>query len=336
MEKQSRSPLSAIRRSLVSAPYAERTDLSGKTAIVTGTAPNSIGYETARTLARWGAKVIVTTRSNPEIIADRIREELALENCTAAIDSHPLDLSLASSVSAFAAWYRATHGEHLDILINNAGIHLDLLSQWKEPQLSADGFEIQWRTNYLGTMHLTHALLPLLQNAGRDRGDARIVNVVSQLHTKGINAALFAPAVPYNSWTAYGTSKLALVHATYELQRRHAKTDHVQAYCLHPGAVFTNIADKGLAGNPMLGAIRKTMAPIERFFLLTPEEGAQTQIYCAAKNGLAGGLYYQKCRPASSSPDSQDAKISAHLWETTTAWAHAASKILLTPLRVGN
>ncbi|PTU30952.1 SDR family NAD(P)-dependent oxidoreductase [Stenotrophobium rhamnosiphilum] len=325
MPTKTQSPLSAIRRSLISAPYAERTDLRGKTAIVTGTAPNSIGYETARTLARWGAKVIVTTRSNPEIIATRIGEEFALEDCTATIDSHPLDLSVASSVSSFASWYRATHGEYLDILINNAGIHLDLLSQRKEPHLSADGFEIQWRTNYLGTMHLTHALLPLLQNAGRDRGDARIVTVVSQLHTKGINAALFAPVVPYNSWTAYGTSKLALVHATYELQRRYAASDHVQSYCLHPGAVFTNIADKGLAGNPMLGTIRKTMAPIERFFLLTPEEGAQTQIHCATKSGLNGGLYYQKCRPTSSSPDSQDAKISERLWETTTAWANAAS-----------
>ncbi len=328
MQTKNRSPLSAIRHALISAPYAERTDLRGKTAIVTGTAPNSIGYETARTLARWGAKVIVTTRSNPEIIANRIREELAREGCTASIDSHALDLSLANSVATFAMWYRSTHGEYLDTLINNAGIHLDLLSQWKEPHLSPDGFEIQWRTNYLGTMHLTHALLPLLQNAGRDRGDARIVNVVSQLHTKGLNAALLGPTTPYNSWTAYGTSKLGLVHAAYELQRRYADSDHVQAYCLHPGAVFTNIADKGLAGNPALEAIRKTMAPIERFFLLTPEEGAQTQIHCATKSGLTGGLYYQKCRPTPSSPDSQDAKISERLWETTAAWA--------TPLLVGN
>ena len=55
------------------------------------------------------------------------------------IDGHNLDLSNAASVEAFSLWYREHYGERLDCLINNAGIHLDLMSQWKEPKLSADG-----------------------------------------------------------------------------------------------------------------------------------------------------------------------------------------------------
>lgn len=283
----------------------------------------SIGYETAKTLARWGARVIITSRSNPDVLAQDMRDALAREHVTPAISAHSLDLAQADSVAAFVDWYRKTHGDQLDLLINNAGIHLDLLSQWKTPHLTADGHELHWRTNYLGTMHLTHLLLPMLQNAGRRTGDARIVNVVSQLHSKGLNADLFAPSSPYNSWVAYGTSKLGLVHASREIQRRHAQNDGVQAYCLHPGAVYTNIADKGLSGNPMLESIRRAMAPIERFFLLTPEEGAQTQIHCATAPKLEGGHYYLKCRPAESSPASRDGATAQRLWDSTTAWIEA-------------
>ena len=225
----------------------------------------------------------------------------------------------------FTNWYRDRHGEQLDILINNAGIHLDLLSQWKSPHLTADGHDLHWRTNYLGTMHLTHLLLPLLRKTGRDSGDARIVNVVSQLHFKGLNANLFDTDAPYNSWVAYGTSKLALVHASKEIQRRYAGSDKLQAYCLHPGAVFTNIADKGLSGNPALEAFRRTMAPFERFFLLTPEEGAQTQVHCATAPQLEGGRYFVKCRPAESSPASHDAAVSRKLWDETASWIQSLS-----------
>jgi len=319
------SLLKKIRRLFVSAPYATPTDLRGKTVVVTGTAANSIGFETAKTLARWGAKVIITTRSQSQLLAQRIENELAREGIQSSVDSHALDLSQASSVTAFTTWYRDRHGEHLDILINNAGIHLDLLSQWKNPHLSEDGYEIQWRTNYLGTMHLTHSLLPFLQKAGQRNGDARIVNVVSQLHNKGVNADMFAASAAYNSWVAYGTSKLALVHASYEIQRRFASSSHIQAYCLHPGAVFTNIADKGLSGNPVLESIRKAMAPVERFFLLTPEEGAQTQVHCATQPQLAGGLYYQKCQPSSSSPASYNPAVAQQLWEQTEAWVNTQS-----------
>ncbi|MGH8114097.1 MAG: SDR family NAD(P)-dependent oxidoreductase, partial [Rhodanobacteraceae bacterium] len=239
-----------------------------------------------------------------------------LPNC-GTIDGHPLDLCDTNSVSTFSAWYRAQHGEQLDVLVNNAGVHLDLLSQWKQPHLTTDGHEIHWRTNYLGTMQLTTQLLPLLQASGQQSGDARIVNVVSMLHARGRNAWLFAPQERYNSWAAYGTSKLALVHATFELQHRYAKSAHVQAYCLHPGAVYTNIAAKGLAGNPVLESIRNFFAPVEAFFLLTPEEGAQTSVHCATDPSARGGLYYRECKPAQASSDSVDTQVSARLWEQT-------------------
>jgi NAD(P)-dependent dehydrogenase (short-subunit alcohol dehydrogenase family) len=308
--------VSALRRLLVRAPFAARVDLRGKRIVVTGTAHGSIGFETARALAVWGADVVVTTRRDTEAVAAQLRAVIANEPGHGTVTAQSLDLADAASVERFAAWYRDSLGERLDVLVNNAGIHLDLLSQWKEPKLTADGHELHWRTNYLGTMHLTLRLLPLLQATARAHGGARIVNVVSMLHAKGRNTGLFGLNDPYNSWVAYGNSKLALVHATQELQRRHA-AEGVQAYSLHPGAVYTNIADKGLAGNPMLERLRKTFAFVERFFLLTPEEGAQTTLLCATAPSAKGGAYYRNGAVAKASAECADAAVSTRLLDET-------------------
>jgi NAD(P)-dependent dehydrogenase (short-subunit alcohol dehydrogenase family) len=309
-----------VRRGFVTAAYANPVDLAGKKIIVTGATPGSLGFETARTLVSWGACVVVTARSNPDAAAEALRARLQDADARRRVDAHTLDLSHSDSVAGFTRWFAGTHGDRLDVLVNNAGIHLDLLSRWKEPHLTDDGFEIQWRTNYLGTAHLTRLLVPLLENAGLATGDARIVNVVSRLHFKGSNDDLFETTRPYNSWTAYGNSKLALVHMTTELQRRYAKRSHLQAYCLHPGSVFTNVAAKGLEGTGLVEKVRNALSPIEAFCLKTPEEGAQTQIYCATHPGLCGGLYYEESRPAEASKDAEDAGVAARLWAETEAW----------------
>ena len=93
------------------------------------------------------------------------------------------------------------------MLVNNAGILKDVLSRWRTPELSADGIEIHWRTNYLGTFHLTSLLLPMLIESGRASGDARVLNVTSHQHARGRNERLFATTHRYNSWDAYGQSK---------------------------------------------------------------------------------------------------------------------------------
>ncbi len=310
--------LKRLRSWLLRTAKASPTNLRGRRVVVTGATPGSIGFETARILLSWGASVTITARSHPDAAAAALRAQLPATD-GARLTALPLDLGEAESVAAFVEQYRLQNGERLDVLINNAGVHLDLLSQWKTPTLSADGFEIQWRINYLGTAHLTHLLLPLLQASARETGDARIVNVVSQLHTKGRNDGLLVPPAQYNSWTAYGLSKLALVHASFEIQRRYASSG-VQAYCLHPGAVLTHIAAKGLAGNRWIETVRNALRPVESFFLLTPEEGAQTQVHCATQPRLQGGRYYRNCQPAIASPDAADTQVSAQLWDATTAW----------------
>lgn len=300
---------------------ATAVDLSGKHIIVTGASIGSLGFATAKILASWGARVVITTRSDPESTLTALRSASKSRGHVGGdvhvhVDGHTLDLTSADSVTAFVAWYRETYGNRLDVLINNAGIHLDLRSEWKAPTLTDDGYEIHWRTNYLGTFQLTSLLLPLLLDTAKHTGDARVVNVVSQLHNKGKSYALFAPLDPYNSWHAYGTSKLALMHHAIEIQRRYAASG-VQAYCLHPGAVYTRIADKGLAGHPFIALLRKILAPVEAFFLLSPEQGAQTSVHCATAAQLPGGRYYVNCTEENMSDNVEGADVSERLWNQT-------------------
>ena len=274
-------------------------DMSGRTVLVTGAGRGSIGAETARILAGWGADVVVTTRASDPAIPATVW--------------HPLDLADAASVDRFAAWY----GERpLHVLVNNAGVHLDLRAKWHEPTRTADGHEIHWRTNYLGTAHLTNLLLPsLVASPG-----ARVVNVVSKLHARAHNEHLFGPIEPYHSWTAYGASKLALIHHAFELDRRYSA---VRGYALHPGEVYSTIADKGLANAPVLARMRKALAPLERRVLMSTTEGAQTTVHCASAPGLAGGRYFRHCAPAEPSPEAADRAVSARLWDRTAAWIAA-------------
>ncbi|MGY2875673.1 NAD(P)-dependent dehydrogenase (short-subunit alcohol dehydrogenase family) [Marmoricola sp. URHA0025 HA25] len=282
------------------ASKATPRDLAGRVVVVTGAGPGSIGLATARTLAEWGAEVAVSTRSEP----------------VRGLAWHPLDLADRDSVTAYAHWLLERYDGRLDVLVNNAGIHLDLRSRWTEPQL-VDGHEIHWRTNYLGTAQLTSLLLPaLLERAAA--GDARVVNVVSKLHDRGTNAAMFDGLDPYDSWAAYGTSKLALVHHAAELHRRHGEQG-LRATSLHPGSVFTRIADQGLATSPVLARLRSLARPLERRVLLTPEQGAQTALHCAADPDVQHG-YFRHCAPAEPSTEALDVVASKRLWDETRRW----------------
>lgn len=320
MNVENQPSIGASRKRSTKLKWAEPVSLHAKTAIVTGCANGSLGYETAKTLALWGATVIVTTRENTQALVSDLRDDCQRAGIPTTIFGKELDLSNADSVAQFCTFFHGCHGGRLDILVNNAGIHLDLMSKWKEPRLSADGYEIQWRTNYLGTAQLTHNLLPLLKKTGEQMGDARIVNVVSQLHNRADNEALFDPNTGYNSWKFYGRSKLALMHFSNELNRRFAKEHNVRSYSLHPGGtsgVATNVASKGLENSPIMSFVNKLSAPLGKLFMSNAEEGAQTQIHCATAANATGGLYYRNCQAADASEAINDLAAGHKLWNET-------------------
>src|SRR5947209_2822002 len=124
-------------------------DLSGRIAAVTG-ANSGLGLVTATELARHGATVVIACR-------DTTKGEEALAELQAAAPSadarvEELDLADLESVRAFAERLGSQH-EHLDLLINNAGVMAP------PRRLTKDGFESQFGTNHLGHFALTGLLI---------------------------------------------------------------------------------------------------------------------------------------------------------------------------------
>jgi NAD(P)-dependent dehydrogenase (short-subunit alcohol dehydrogenase family) len=275
-----------------------------RVALVTGAGSGSLGEATARALRDRGWRVLTTTRS-----------------CPVEEDRHPLDLTERASVARLGEWVSSTT-DRLDVLVNNAGVHLDLRSRWRAPQL-VDGHEVHWRTNYLGTAQLTRLLLPSLLDTAARHGEARVVTVVSKLHERGRNAWLWGDLAPYDSWAAYGTSKLALLHEAGELERRYGGRG-LHGYSLHPGSVYTKVADRGLETAPVVARLRRLAAPLERRALATPEAGARTTIFCATSPEAVPGAYHRRSAVAEASADALDAAAAARLWDATSRWVDGA------------
>jgi NAD(P)-dependent dehydrogenase (short-subunit alcohol dehydrogenase family) len=269
-------------------------------AVVTGVGTGSLGEAIASSLRDLGFRVLTSTRT-----------------CPTTADTHAMELTSRESVAAFARWVEDST-DRLDVLVNNAGVHLDLRSAWHEPHL-VDGIEVHWRTNYLGTAQLTRLLIPLLLATAQTYGDARVVNVVSKLHARGRNDGLDGDLTPYDSWTAYGTSKLALVHEAHEIEGRYGARG-LHGYSVHPGSVATNIADRGLETAPLLGRLRKLAGPLERRALRSPADAARSVVFCATSPQAQPGGYHRSSAPSTPSPDAQDEEAGRILWENTSRW----------------
>lgn len=349
-------------RLFLSKPMAEPVDMAGRHVIVTGASPGSLGYEAARILAEWGATVVATRVRDVVQMATSLKDDLRRHGADPdSITAHKLDLADSDSVNAFAAWYRDRFHGKLHVLINNAGIHKKTLAPRKNAPLSGDGFEIHWRTNYLGTFHLTRALLPLLQRTGLESGDARVVNVSSGLHDRAENEDLFeegpqcdkelqreagplcdeeplsdegpqrdeptrSKAPRYHSWDAYGKSKLAMIHMAFEIDRRFAESHNLRAVAVHPGVVMTNLTLPQAFSGRMGKVLHRISSALTSLVLLSPAEGAQTIVMCASRRPLQGGRYYERCAIAEPSSDSQDPEAASRLWDLSEQWAGALAE----------
>ena len=318
------------RRLVSQKPMAERVDMTAKNVIITGGARQSIGYEVAKTLAAWGAHVTVTSLEDVEPLQQALHSDLQEmpgkdSSYERRVVARHMNLCDPRSVADFVAWYGSNH-ERLHVLVNNAGVFKDIAGLSKTPILSDDGIEIHWRTNFLGTFHLTSLLLPMLAETGRLTGDARVVITSSHVYEDGRNELFFSEEPEdYKSWRSYSQAKLALVHLSFEIQRRYAKEYNLQSVVLHPGSVRTNLTSSGLDGNPALKAVHRLFEPALAPFFLKLEHGAQTTITCATKSPIEGGRYYERCAVAEASEQANDEAVAKRLWEMADGWVSGLS-----------
>ncbi|KAK2783608.1 hypothetical protein FQN52_009535 [Onygenales sp. PD_12] len=273
-------------------------DLKGKIFIVTG-GNSGIGYYTVAHLAEHGAHVYMCTRSLEKGTA--AIANIKKTNPTATIDLLQMDLTDLTSVVAaaknFLALETALHG-----LVNNAGIMATPF------QITKDGHEAQWQTNYLAHWVLTERLLPLMLRTARmlPPGSVRIVNLTSSGHLGapkgGINFTDLSLRDSGGPWQRYGQSKLANIlhtktlHRTYGPGSPSARSGEGEIWvsCVHPGIVETNLAASVVeSGSGMVGVF----SVLRVFGWIWPaDKGSWTSLFCAASRDMKAeqsGMYLE-------------------------------------------
>src|SRR5215472_3984483 len=168
-----------------------------KTALITG-ANKGIGHEVARQLAAKGFHVFVGARNAK---AGRKTEEEIAKKCGKATF---LEMDVADNDSVTTAVREFSKIEdHLDVLVNNAGIIVDGDDGILE--ISDDLLRKTLETNTLGALRVTRAFVPFLRKSKAPR----VINVSSSSGQLTGGADGWAPA--------YSISKTALNGVTSQL-----------------------------------------------------------------------------------------------------------------------
>ena len=246
---------------------ADLHDQSGRTVVVTG-ANSGLGLVTARALVKRRRRA-----SSPR--AATSPRGRGLRSAVHVRRARPR----GPRIRAAFAEQLATDHDHLDLLINNAGLMAP------PRRLTKDGFESQFGTNHLGHFALTGRLLGLLSQAPAPR----VVTVSSGMHRSGsLKFDDLQREHGYNNWQAYSQSKLANLEFCFELQRRAtAAGSPLLSLAAHPGYSATNLQFAA----PAHFYERWFMAVANKLYAQSAEMGALPILYAATVAGLPGGTY---------------------------------------------
>lgn len=231
-----------------------------KVALVTG-ANKGIGLEIARQLAQAGVRVLLGAR-------DRARGKQAAAGLASDgldVEAVAIDLNDEKTIAAIIETITSRYGR-LDILVNNAGI---VDAEDGPPSVgSISAARRLMETNFIGTLAVTQAMLPLL----RQSQAGRIVNLATTLGSLSINGD---PASPYYEarLIGYNASKAALNMLTVQLAAE-LKGTRIAVNSVAPGYVKTDLT----GGNGFM----------------TPEEGARLPVeYALLGDGAVSGRFVE-------------------------------------------
>jgi retinol dehydrogenase-12 len=279
-------------------------------AIVTGS-NTGVGFETAQGLAQRGYHVILACRSRQKGLdaADKINQHITTwaeddSKTGKASFLQPLDLASFASIRSFCKTFSEKY-DALNILVNNAGIN-------SQGDVTEDGLEICFQSNFVGHFLLTKLLVPCLLKAkntyksNKYKEEAgRIVNLSSVTHhfapsnerthsngngsadlfqNNGIHDKHFwlGSATPGVSAATYRESKLASILFTIELNKRYGG-EGVRSITVNPGSVSSDIWRNE-------SALRQK---IYSLVYLTPKQGSSTSIAGSIGNLPIDAIYLQ-------------------------------------------
>lgn len=221
-----------------------------KTAVITG-AYRGLGLETARQLLKKGCDVVITSRKRPE--GERAAEVLCKESGK-PVHFVMMDVEDNNSIQN-AVKEIAKKFDHLDILINNAGIYPD--GNLSPLEVHREQLLHTFNVNAASALEVTNAFITLLENSSL----ARVVNISSGLGSLSEMQGV-APT--------YSISKAALNAVTRQLAAA-LKDKNILVNSVCPGWVRTEMGG--------------TNAP------RSPEEGAAGIVWAAMQSDETGGFY---------------------------------------------
>lgn len=200
----------------------QQTDrrFQGRVAFITGGAIGS-GRAFARALTAEGAAVVVI--ADIDAAGERTPSELrgagfkALAVCCDVADEHAVEAAVDRSIDEFGG---------IDILINNAGLHL---LHYNQPfsVLSRDDLRALFDVNVIGVVNCTVACRPSM----RTRGGGAVLNISS--------------IASHLSSSPYGVSKLAVRGLTIAFASE-LSADRIRVNAIAPGLMATENALDGL------------------------------------------------------------------------------------------
>jgi NAD(P)-dependent dehydrogenase (short-subunit alcohol dehydrogenase family) len=289
----------------------------GKRAVITG-ATGGLGYESALALAVAGAEVVLTGRNADKGNAALMR--IHARHPAAQIRYAHLDLASLQSVTDFAGRFVSEY-DGLDVLINNAGVMMP-----PKRKVTADGFELQFGTNYLAHFALTAHLLPALSRARQ----AHVVNLSSLAHRRGaIHFEDLQWEHHYRPWGSYGQSKLAMLMFAFELQRRSdASQWGLLSTAAHPGYARTDLISNGPGTDGWLQKIGLLFQPL---MSQSAADGALPTLFAATAPEAKGGAYYGPrgfyemkgpVAEAFVAPQAKDTAVAGRLWDVSEQLTH--------------
>lgn len=255
-------------------------DQTGKRVIVTG-ANSGTGQQAARRLAEAGAHVIMAVRTVAK--GDQARAGILARHPGASLEVRRVDLADLASVREFSDGL-LDDGTPVDLLINNAGVMAP-----PTRMTTADGFELQFGSNFLGPFALTLRLLPVVLAAPAPR----VVTMSSGVANFGrIHFDDLEWERRYSANFAYAQSKLADLMMSLRLAAIAAERDwNLISNAAHPGFTRTNLQTAGAS----LGRDKPKRTMFNSLHFLPSQEvgpGTEPLLYAATSPSAVSGGYY--------------------------------------------
>ncbi len=288
------------------ASITEGSDLTGKTAVVTG-ATSGLGKEVARVMALRGARVVIPARNVAK--GQAVAAELGGRCEVRACDLSTLRVG-TGSVASFA---RTLAAEKIDYLFLNAGV-------FGAPfRLTSEGYEHTYASNYLGHFLLVHRLLASSVFAD----DARIVATFSEIHRNpfvrpALEMLVASPKKPLSSAMASPNSKVLMGLMMNAFPRKVVGTpsEGVSFSGGMPGMTLTdNVNQMG----PVTNALAKLIAPV---MFHSVEIGAAPLVWLATVAEPAstqGKVFDHHLRELPLPACARDAEGATAAWDATEA-----------------